>query len=62
MKSWGARLRQAVNQFYYPRISLKITLIYAAILCVVLFVTSAITGAGVYFSCLSAWVRHRRCP
>ena len=50
MKSWGMRLKRAVNQFYYPRISMKITLIYAAILCIVLFVTSAITGAGVYFS------------
>ena len=50
MKSWRIRLGQAVDQLMYPKISMKITLIYAAILFVVLLVTSVITGAGVYFS------------
>ena len=50
MRAWNLWLKKTVNQLSYPRISLKITLLYAAILCIVLFVTSAITGAGVYFS------------
>lgn len=50
MRPWKLWLAKATNRLTYPRISMKITLIYGAILCVVLFVTSAITGAGVYFS------------
>ena len=50
MKSWRVRLGEAAEQLLYPKISMKITMIYAAILCVVLLVTSAVTGAGVYFS------------
>ena len=50
MGAWNPFLRKMVALFRHTRISLRITLLYAAILCVVLFVTSAITGIGVYFS------------
>ena len=50
MRPWKLWLAKATNRLTYPRISVKITLFYAAILCIVLLVTSAITGAGVYFS------------
>jgi len=50
MGAWRVWWKGISDRLTYPRISMKITLLYAAILCVVLLVTSAITGAGVYFS------------
>ena len=39
-----------LNRLRYARISTKITCFYAAVLLLVLILTSALTGIGVYFS------------
>ena len=50
IKAWLRHPRLMFNRLRYAQISTKITCFYAAVLLLVLILTSALTGLGVYFS------------
>ena len=49
-KAWLHHPTMMLNRLRYARISTKITCFYASVLLLVLILTSALTGLGVYFS------------